>query len=183
MEAANLLGYTEVPVRFQGAPVWAPDPTLVGKDWLVEMLGLPDNLLRDERGATIEMTERRPVPWVQILASLSHAFPSEFVPTSRVESQITNLTRGATRASEISDEDAGAPYVPPKPAVPMLEVLEPEPDSELEAMLGDMTVSADVSTVDAVDVDIRQRSLMTSSCGCSPDQKMAGLTGRKPSTS
>jgi hypothetical protein len=110
VEADNLRGYVEVPIRFQGAPVWKPDATLVGKPWLVELLGLDDELLRDECGACIEMTERRQVPWVQVLASLSHAFPDEFVETKRVESTILNLTRGASRPSELIDN--GPPRVP-----------------------------------------------------------------------
>ena len=140
-----LTGWAEV-VTHDGAIQYQKDPALIGKPWLVELLGLPDDYLRNSKGEVLPLTVVRKPSDAAVLRFLEGADPDFYRPSSTQNIVTTNLkapTRPVMRGNEMGDPP---PLPPPRPPIPELEVLA---DPELAEMLGEMDTPAPEPEPDA----------------------------------
>jgi hypothetical protein len=87
-----------VPTLFQGAKVPAKDPLLIGKPDLIELLGLPDDLLRDENGAVVFETQEI-LPPVELISLYLGAYARRLFGKKLEVDQTTKLTGGVMISS------------------------------------------------------------------------------------
>lgn len=149
-EKKNVLGYYEKETRFQGAPVWAEDPSCVGMDPdLRELLGYSrDGLLRDENGCCIPVVERIETPAALQLRYLASMFPE--LREHSVTDQNVSLhgSLGVTHMKSSFTRESGPPAIAPPPPRPLLPVEEivAEPDEDAAPL----KPSSDVQGTDPV---------------------------------
>jgi hypothetical protein len=115
-----------VPCLFQGSKVAAKDPLLVGRPDLIELLGLPDDLLRDENGAVVWETQEI-LPPVELVSLYLGAYARRLFGKKLEVDQTTKLTGGVM----ISNGNA------PQITKPTLEVI--EPGQVQDAVFSDVT--------------------------------------------
>jgi hypothetical protein len=82
-----------VPTLFQGAKVAAKDPLLYGRPDLVELLGLPDDLLRDANGAVVWETQEI-LPPVELVSLYLGAYARRLFGKKLEVDQNTKLSGG-----------------------------------------------------------------------------------------
>jgi hypothetical protein len=111
-------GHDEV-VIFEGAIQYKRDPGLIGKPWLVEMLGLPDDFLRDERGRVIPLTIRKPAP-AALRVSAAKAYLANWQEQTHATLDINAKVASSLAVMRV-------PYIaPPPPPAPALPPHKPE---------------------------------------------------------
>ena len=80
---------TVVPTFYKGQRVPARDPALIGKPWLIDMLGLEDDLLRDADGNVIFETMEVQPSTDLVLAMLAAYSPKKFGKKLEVENKVS----------------------------------------------------------------------------------------------
>jgi len=132
-----LTGRDEV-VTYNGEVQYQKDPALIGKPWLIDMLGLDDDYIRNSKGEVQPLTVVRKPSDAAVLRFLEASHGDEYRPSSVQNIITTNLNKAPTRPVVRYSEEA-PPIPPPRPPIPELLVLpdlpeqaeqDPEPDAD-----------------------------------------------------
>jgi transposase-like protein len=133
LEKRALLGHDQV-VTFQGAVCYRADIRCVG--WSeAERVAFgfrADGLEEDDQGRVIPLTVHVEPPEKLVLHFLAVHFPDEYVPQSTQNINVNGKTQGVT---DTSKQATGPLAIPPRPPMPVLEVL---PDIVVEEDLSDI---------------------------------------------
>jgi hypothetical protein len=124
-----------VPSMFQGRRVPARDPKLIGRQWLIDMLGLDDDLLRDKAGNVIFEMQYVP-PATDLAMGLLAANSKKYRKQSSVD---VNMRGGGVVVVPMRAEPAkvAAP-------LPILEIVQSVTDEEPAADFAELEEAEDI---------------------------------------
>jgi hypothetical protein len=112
------LNGTYTVAQYRGETVYKRDPSLIGKPWLVDMLGLPDDLLRDANGNLVPELVWTP-PATDLVLGILAAHSSRYKKQSKIDIDMNARVTGGLLIAE-----APSPKIFQRPApVPVIEVV------------------------------------------------------------